>query len=345
MIDRESFLEIKKEFNSSSKKYRPSKCLICGKKNPRFCNSHSVPRFVLKNIADNGIIMQSISLMRYRDINLLDEEKGTNNTGTFRNICIECDRTYFSDYENPANILQMPTSKMMIEMAIKNTLFEINKKYSEKGVYEFTHNFFGEASPLEEYYYLDLRDEQERLKRLKKAFEGKKNVEFDLFFWTKLDYVVPIAFQGKVVLIADLNGFKINNVFDSDSRCSMQCINICIFPLSDCSVVMAFSDKSYKNNYNFIKQFKQKGLEEQLYIINYIIFCLTESYYLSTKVDKDVLSNDNLRAVCSRLNLVRADTAGNIHPADYKAIHNLLKDMSDIPNLLSKDYSLKEKHD
>lgn len=41
-----SLIDIKKGFTQSSKKYRPDKCIICGKVNPKFCNSHSVPRFV-----------------------------------------------------------------------------------------------------------------------------------------------------------------------------------------------------------------------------------------------------------------------------------------------------------
>ena len=43
--------KIKKEANKYTK---GTNCALCGKSCTSFCNSHTIPRFVIKNIAENG---------------------------------------------------------------------------------------------------------------------------------------------------------------------------------------------------------------------------------------------------------------------------------------------------
>ena len=43
--------KIKKEANQYTK---GTNCALCGKSCTSFCNSHTIPRFVIKNIAKNG---------------------------------------------------------------------------------------------------------------------------------------------------------------------------------------------------------------------------------------------------------------------------------------------------
>lgn len=340
MENEDTLMQLKKEMNLAFKKYRPDRCLFCNTKNPRFCNSHSVPRFVLKNIAKNGIIFQS-SLFMHDDETLMDEEKGLNNTGTFRNICTKCDKEVFADYEDKLKLIEMPSNEIMLQIAIKNNLFEINKKYIEKGIYDWAHEKLGVELPLEEYHGLDLYEIRKKLNNYKKAYYKKKNVEFDLFFWEKLEYVVPYAFQGEITLKGDLLGFKVNDVYDSDLRNLIQCINVCVFPLDNCSVVMAFRDRSYRKLDNFVIQFQKRDLREQLYIINYMIMCFSEDYYISKHICKEVLENANIKRICSSYHLVRADVHGDIHPEDLKAVYSLLRDMLEIPNLLSQEYKIR----
>ena len=336
-----SLIDIKKGFTQSSKKYRPDKCIICGKVNPKFCNSHSVPRFVLKNITDNGMITQSISLISDNAVNLVADKKGIRNTGTFHNICVECDGKVFSDYEDPIAIKLKPNMKLLLEIAIKNTLFSIEKKYLEKGVNEYTRETFGACQPLEEYYKYDWNDMWSRLLRLKKALINKRKIEFELLFWAKLDYVVPIACQEEIVLIADLEGYVINDVFDKDLRHKMQCLNLCIYPLDDCSVVMLFVDKSYTKYKPFSKQFNEKDFDTKLSIINYIVLSLTEDYYIYPNVKNDIFKNKSVKQICSDLHLVHSDFAGNIDPKDSSHLLCLLKNRMKIPNLLSEKYAIK----
>lgn len=78
---------------------------------------------VLKSIADKGKILHPGILI---DVEVIDTEKGINNTGTFHYICRECDSTYFQDYENKEALLSPPTDKMMVEIALKNMLLMLS---------------------------------------------------------------------------------------------------------------------------------------------------------------------------------------------------------------------------
>ena len=55
--------DIKRKMNDMRRKAQEisklDHCLICKKKITSFCNSHSLPQFVLKKIANNGMIYNS----------------------------------------------------------------------------------------------------------------------------------------------------------------------------------------------------------------------------------------------------------------------------------------------
>ena len=94
--------------SEARKKAKPQKCILCGKEQSSFCNSHSVPQMCLRPIADQGKVLHASLAMGF-DVGVVDLEGGVNNSGTFNNICRECDKKFFQDYENPNNIIQPPT--------------------------------------------------------------------------------------------------------------------------------------------------------------------------------------------------------------------------------------------
>lgn len=123
-------------------------------------------------------------------------------------------------------------------------------------------------------------------KRESKPFES----DYYIGYYQKLPYVVPIAFQGSVAMIFDLEGNIINNVYNPDTKYKIKTVGICIFPLKESSVIMLFIDKGNKRYSNFFRQLKKLDLENQLSIINYIIFAYTEDYFLSPDLDEKVLN-------------------------------------------------------
>lgn len=158
---------VRKKVNNLLSKARnsakPDKCILCGKPQTSFCNSHSVPQLSLKNIAENGKVLHASVLM---GIDVIDIEKGVNNSGTFHFICNECDGTFFQDYENEQNLKAMPTDKMLAEIAVKNILLQLSKRGQEKELYrELQKEFhaYTNLEDLEEIKELDVKDYTEEL--------------------------------------------------------------------------------------------------------------------------------------------------------------------------------------
>ena len=58
----------------AEEKAKFDKCVLCGKPQSSFCNSHSIPQMVLKTIATKGKLLQPGLLM---DSEIFDNEKGT----------------------------------------------------------------------------------------------------------------------------------------------------------------------------------------------------------------------------------------------------------------------------
>lgn len=73
------------------------KCLLCGKNINGFCNSHSVPRMILQQIADQGWVLKTdVSINPSKET---ERGYGLKRAGTFHLICSECDKKCFLDYE------------------------------------------------------------------------------------------------------------------------------------------------------------------------------------------------------------------------------------------------------
>ena len=130
-------ISVKKQFNSFMKQAwtvaKPDKCIVCGKQTTRLCNSHSVPRMILRNISENGQVIQANGLI---GIEVIDIEKGVNNSGTFKFICQECDATLFQTYENPDNIRgEKLSDKLLAEIALKDVLLMLSKRNVEREIY------------------------------------------------------------------------------------------------------------------------------------------------------------------------------------------------------------------
>lgn len=95
-ISTDELIRFRKSFQRYSRRAeafsRPSYCLLCGKENPSFCNSHSIPQFCLRKIALNGEVHTSAQLM---GCELFHDHKGVKSAGTFRMICKDCDSIFF----------------------------------------------------------------------------------------------------------------------------------------------------------------------------------------------------------------------------------------------------------
>lgn len=351
-IDKEKqpdeIIDAKKNFNKTIKDSRRlsklKKCYYCMTDCDSFCNSHTLPAFCLRNIAQNGKVYYSNSIL---NLPLLKNEKGINEAGTFHLICRDCDSKIFQDYENPNNYEDIPSMKMLSQIDMKNNLKNISKRLMEKEMYDIMLERFKareEWTHAKKYVSdLDLKEYKEDYIYAKKCSLKPSSGDYYIGYYVKLPYVVPIAFQGTLALLFDLEGNIINNVYNKNPKYKIKNISLCIFPLKSTSVVMIFVSKKNNNRYrDFFKQLKKlNSLEEQLSLINYILFLYSEDYFLSTSIPQDVL-NELVSLSSKTPELI---TFGLEPPSLEETIQAAkeifkLQDRKSIPNLLSNQFAL-----
>lgn len=76
-----------KQYNQMIKDARANSkleyCLCCKKKVSSFCNSHSLPKFILSNLSEKGMILNS---NYFFEAPFIKEAKGVKNSGTFQYV-------------------------------------------------------------------------------------------------------------------------------------------------------------------------------------------------------------------------------------------------------------------
>ncbi|CAJ1004152.1 MULTISPECIES: hypothetical protein [Brevibacillus] len=312
-------------------------CICCGKECSSFCNSHSIPKFCLKNISLNGYLYYSGNLI---DIPLFEREKGLNEAGTFKLICRECDSQIFCDYENPNNYSNNPTDKMLSQIAMKNYLKNIAKRELEIVLYKnLEKEIDSELSILQFINRLDLNEYIKEFSYAKKASQSKWNDYYFINYFEILDYVVPLAFQSSIALVADFEGNVINNIYNASPDYKLSDLHLCVFPLKDKSIIICFTKNGDKRYRNFFKQFRKLSKDEKLKAINYIIFSYSEDVFLYKGLDYDILQNKALKNVAKKTTIAVADNPFANSLA--KAIENFsFNEMQKIPNLLDEKYKI-----
>lgn len=106
-------------------------CLICKESGGGFCNSHTIPKFVLKNISADGFVLDPSIFMGER---LDNARKGINRANVFRTICRKCDSRYFQAYENPMNYSSSISGEIISQIALKNFLSRLSNRYRSRGL-------------------------------------------------------------------------------------------------------------------------------------------------------------------------------------------------------------------
>lgn len=338
------YIELRKNINKmqfeARKRAKPTKCIICGRNQDGFCDSHSVPKMYLNSIADNGMLIQAAALIDF-DYRVIDLEKGVKKSGTFDFICNSCDNIFFKDYEDRNNIIQFPTDKMLAEIAVKNFLLQISKRCVEKELYNIIQNRYGTYHNFDALLNILDVDKDEYVKE----FEFHKNIAdnnikggYQILYWKVLPYTVPIAMQSAINMVKDLENNIINNPYDFKTSTRMQYLHLCIFPLKDKSVVIAFYHKRDKVYRKLRHQFNSISEEKQLCYLNYLVFAYTENFFISKKIKHELETNINLRKLSQESfgepSLGFLDQE-NLFGIGYEPIS-----MQDIPNFLLEEWSI-----
>lgn len=332
----------------SREKSKLSKCYYCGVQCDGFCNSHTLPAFCLRNIARRGDVFYSNSILKLPSLN---DYKGIKDSGTFHLICRDCDSKIFQEYENPDSYKNIPTTKMLAQISMKNNLKNISKRLIEKEMYGLMSNdlIVGDQwkNIKNKVSDLDLKEYEDSFCRAKNTDIKPSSGNYNIGFYEKLPYVVPMAFQGTVALIFDLEGNVINYIYNHSPKYKIENVNICIFPLKESSVIMLFVDEENKRYRQFFHQLKKLDLKDQLSVINYIIFSYSEEYFLSPTLDKDVL--DKLKVLSGKtpemISLHQTKVSQRVREIKkkMKEIKNEFdySERNSVPILLSDEFALK----
>lgn len=328
-----------KFFKHHKAEAKPTNCLYCQKEVSSFCNSHSIPAHCLKNIGMEG---KNHTVNKLIDNCLMEDERGVNNTGVFQMICRDCDSKIFQEYENPQNYtLELPTQKMLAQIALKNYLYSIYKRLIETKMYEGIDDIQSYTNQLE-ISKLDLNEFFQGLQKAKRIIQKDKvlGAEYYLFYYTKLDYVVPIAFQDSITLAIDLNGNVVNDIYNFDPKYSTKELHVAVLPHENYSVVMMFIDEGESRYKYFCRQFNKLDSNDKLSVVNYLIFLYSENVVLSKTIPQRALNNERLKDISKQSNMLLAPGIFFLDEGTALKQFYSLQERAEIPNFLSKEYQI-----
>ncbi len=325
-----------------------SSCQICKKVGIKFCHSHTIPQFILKNIAEKGILYNT---QVFNNTPFMDVENGIAKTQIFKSICAECDSKIFQEYENPNNWINMPSSNMLSQIALKDHLYYQYKLTRDLKMIEYANSQFAKMIGIKEnktpYYNLfqtwslDKKDHARRVQKIYKSIEQNKNL-FELGYYKKLPYVIPIVFQGTFAMYFDLKDRKINNPFTSKID-GLSNVYFCLYPFQDSSIIVVFHENNEKYKI-FFEEFNNLDLDEQLSIINFLIFAYSEDIFISKNIDQSILNDINMQktAFVQPISITKKSDAKNMQKARLDAFKKEYRIINhrQCPNLLSQRFSI-----
>lgn len=340
---KEDIIEAQKKISAELRRIRetskPEKCILCGRNQTSYCNSHSVPAMVLRNIADGGKVLQSNRLV---DFEILELEKGVNNSGTFHFICRECDSKYFQDYEDESKLSQKPSDKMLAEIALKNSLLMLSKRTQEHELYRTLQSEYPQRAHFEDMFdvqSLDKRDYLEEVELYKEIIDKNLCSCFHVLFWKVLPHRIPIATQSEIALHFDLEGNEINEIYNLSPDIRIQSMHLCLFPLNECSIILAFYHRRDKGYRGLRHQINSMSESEILEYLNYLVFAYTENYYLYKGIEEVIINDEKLQELSREYDMnpdLGLVSEQNISKhMTYKAISR-----NEIPNFLLDKYAI-----
>lgn len=344
LLPKEKLIEHKKKFSktykASQQKSKRNNCFYCNKPCSSFCNSHTTPAFCLEYIATNGKLLYMNTIV---DVPILKQDKGINEAGTFHIICRECDSKIFQDYENEKNYDRIPTTKMLAQIAMKCNLQLISKREFENALYDEMCSELGFPESITELRQtvneMDLKEYISAYNKAKKCSLKPFDSDYHIYTYINLPYRIPIAFQGSIALICDLEGNVINNIYNHNEDYEIKNVYLCVFPFKSKSIIMFFIENGNKRYSSFFKQFKKLSLPEQLKVINYIIFAYTEDFFMSPKLSEDTITKLT-KAASKSADLVSLNPFAK--GIDTATEHFSFSEINSIPNILSEEYQIKE---
>lgn len=275
-------------------------CVLCGKRIDSACNSHVVPKFILKEIAEDGMVSYG-HIFHKLNVPGVEKTTGINNAYTFRLICKECDKKAFRDYENPDNILYFDSlspqiqKQMLCQMSLKSHLSHCQTKYNRLISKDIATG--GKAHELEEQGILtperiDLIEHFEYIDAIRKSEKTNKN-PFRILYNKLLNYKTDFATQTVICFIYDLKGRKIfdPNDLSPDNKCSY--FYLMILPVKEHTRVLFYTEEKWMWRVETLaKQFETLSEEDKLHFLFISLIIHDQEFYVRPSRAKEIIKSD-----------------------------------------------------
>ena len=226
---------------------------------------------------------------------------------------------------------------MLAEIAVKNLLLQLSKRYQEEVFYK-EHDNYKNPEYMLNIIRLDIRDLYEEVEFHKNIADNNILGGYQVLHWCILPYRVPLAMQSAIALKEDYNRGTINYINNMSEKVRMQFMHLIVLPLKNNSVVLAFYHKRDRNYRSLRHQINCMKENQILRFLNYLIFEHTENYYISPSIQSEIEKNEKLRLLAQENNGIP-----NLGTVSRKNNFGLGYDpvrIDDIPNFLSKEFCI-----
>ena len=326
-------LEFRKQYSNglhkAEKAAKPAFCLVCGKEKS-LCNSHIVPRFILKEIDEKGMVCYSHSLVNYLD-NIIDSKKGINNAFNFYLICRDCDKALFANYEDQNSILKFEDLDhnkqrlVLIEMALKTHFAHIFHKQKNCCLNSM---LYPEGSS--QRFYLksacdfDVEEHRQYLLDLLCARECT-SFDFEVLYNKLLDYEVGMATQTIIAYMFDLQGKQLFDPHNFVTTLLSKYFYLMILPINGKTRVLFYIEKK---NVPFVKsiieQFNALTEEEKLHFIFISLIVYDEQFYINPVLQKTIKKDKKLCKLFIQADANRGSGRGCKKIKNFRKYNNYL---------------------
>lgn len=315
--NKELLIEAKKELNelvlNAKKKARETKCLLCGKECSTLVSSHSIPRYILNSISNNGYLYNPTAINDDTGF-IIDEKFGLKKAGTFHLICNECDKSFFKCYEEYNEIydlfnkiknhkIDFTVHIKLASIYLKSILKEYHTKKIDVHVHEHFKEIFLQLGIYDEYNMseiaeLNIEDYKIDIEYCQSVINNVPGKTMAIIDYIELEYTVPFATQAVIALQKDIKGKMINDVFNMSHDYHISELAICVFPINGKTHIIIFTVGKNKGIYSeFISQYKRLSKQDRLRLIQVLIFSHTEEIYIDDYL-YELFKKDNIISSC-----------------------------------------------
>lgn len=295
---------IKKEANQYTK---GTNCALCGKSCTSFCNSHTIPRFVIKNIAQNGKVYNPSMTMDNLDLktrlNVFKSNPGVEETLTFDSICRECDNTVFSCVESEEVLENEFDAKVLNLYALKILLHAQYTKIRNANFLNVgaeKHHMSDIANLISMPWVFDMIESTREIEDYKSAMNNNTYIKHKIIIDRIIDKKTNFCCTSELTLPFSYNGKRINNLCGIDNYAKrFGGIYTLVLPMKNNKTRIVMYYRRKYSNYDTVKEeFSNMNLDKQLQAISNLLLIYTEEFVYndnvlqSIQLAKDIIADD-----------------------------------------------------